>query len=415
VRIISLVAVVLVTVAVIACGDEDAQPVVRISPEPSSEVSPTATPVSLPEKPSSIDEFPATIADYLTQAGGSPDCLAELFEAWEVPSDGTMPCVAADLDGDGEDEYVVRIAREGQPEDGALEGWLAGTIAIFDRDIGTYGVVFSLADVDAPASVDFLQPVIYAVDDLNGDGRHEVLLTTSTCGAHTCNLAVYLLGYEGGEYIILLRPSAQEPEGVVVVPVTDDQLRVEDLDGDGIDELLLREGLIGSVGAGPQREAVRNYRWDGRRYTLANVEFAPSDLRYFKVRDADDALTGGDAEAAAALYREAVESAGLQDVDFGDPAELIAYARFRIGLTEAILEDKAAALAALDAAVAADPVALHSELATRFRQGYTKVGHVSAGCAAARDFVRANREAFAQLWDYGYANPEFDPDFLCPF
>jgi len=134
------------------------------------------------------------------------------------------------------------------------------------------------------------------------------------------------------------------------------------------------------------------------------------------VRDADEALAAGDYQTAIKLYREAVNSPDLLDAEsFGDAVELLSYARFRIGLALAQKGDSAAALTALDEAVAAEPDALHSQMAARFRQGYAKVKHTSPGCAAARDFVQANLDAFAALWDYGYANPEFDPDALCPF
>jgi tetratricopeptide (TPR) repeat protein len=138
-------------------------------------------------------------------------------------------------------------------------------------------------------------------------------------------------------------------------------------------------------------------------------------LRYFEVRDADDAFTEGDYQTALALYREAAESSALQDAEgFSDPAELRAYARFRIGLVKAIQGDADGALAAVDSAIAANPNALHSQMAAQFRLGYKKVKHVSAGCAAARDFIHGHLDAFTGLWDYGYANPTFQPDALCP-
>ena len=416
-KAVFLPALLLAAMAVACGGDQDVQPTISVSPTTDASPSPTPSPTDsppLPAEPSEFQAFPAVIADHLTQTGGSPDCLAELFAAWDMPSDGTTPCVAADLDGDGEDEYVVRVAREGRPEEGALEGWLAGDINIFD-DLGLgYEIVFSLAAFDEFSDGDLLKPVIFEVSDLNTDSRAEALLTSSVCGAHTCSLTVYLIGHEGGEYVPILDPGDGE-DGAITLPVTDEQVRLVDVDGDGVAEILLREGLIGSVGAGPQREGTWTYRWDGRRYVLAGTEYDASELRYFTVRDADDAFADGDYERAIALYREAVDSSQLQDVDYpGDPAELIAYARFRIGLAMAVRGDTDGALAALDATVAADPVALHSQLSARFRQGYARVGHVSAGCGAARDFVDGNLDAFSALWDYGYANPEFRPEALCP-
>ena len=383
------------------------------SPTASPAPSPTASPVQVPERPADFQDFASVIAEYLTQADGSSDCLEELFEAWEMPSDGATSCVAAEMDGDGEDEYVVRLAREALPEEGGLEGWPAGTIVVLDDSGDGYEVVFRLTDIDELEG-DFLQPAIFDVSDSNLDGLAEALLTTSVCGAHTCSLTVYLIGHAAGEYVSVIDPG-NGMDGTVTLPFAEDQVRLEDVDGDGVAELLLREGLIGSVGAGPQREATHTYRWDGERYSLASVEYDSSELLYFKVRDADDAFAEGDYQTAMTLYREAAENSALQDAElFGDSAELRAYARFRMGLVKAVQGDEDGALAALDAAIASDPGALHSQMAAQFRLGYKKVKHVSAGCAAARDFIEGNLEAFAALWDYGYANPAFEPGALCP-
>jgi hypothetical protein len=404
----------------LACGGNGEQPTVSVPPAPSPEASPspTATAVPLPAMPSSFGEIPAAIADYLTQADGSSDCLAKLFAAWDMPSDGTTQCAAADMDGDGEDEYVVRVAQSAEAAT-SPEG-VAGTVIVFDDEAGAYVGVFRLEDLtDAsgqpvfPAEGRIPDPAIFGVDDYNGDGRAEAALTSSECGASTCSLTLCLVASTDGAYANVIQSS--EGGGCVSAPVADNQVRFEDVDGDGVSELLFREGLIGSVGAGPQRESVRTYRWDGEHYVLDSTEYAPSDLRYFKVRDADDAFTRGDYQTAISLYQEAAESSSLKEVDgFGDPAELKAYARFRIGLVKAVQGDEAGALAAVDAAIAADPNALHSQMAAQFRLGYKKVKHVSAGCSAARDFVQGHLNAFTALWDYGYANPTFQPAALCP-
>jgi hypothetical protein len=411
----------LVVALALACGGSGEQSTVSVSPAPSPEASPsstsTATAVPPPAMPSSFGEIPATIADYLTQGGGSSDCLAALFAAWEMPSDGTTQCAAADMDGDGEDEYVVRVAQSSEAAT-SPEG-LAGTVIVFDDEAGTYVAVFSLEELAASGQLVTVaeggvpDPAIFGVDDYNGDGRAEAALTSSECGASTCNLTLCLVASTDGAYAGVIQSS--EGGGCVSAPVADDQVRFEDGDGDGVSDLLFREGLIGSVGAGPQRESIRTYRWDGEHYVLDSTEYAPSDVRYFKVRDADDAFAKGDYQTAISLYQEAAESPSLQDVDgFGDPAELKAYARFRIGLVKAVQGDEEGALAAVDAAIAADPNALHSQMAAQFRLGYSKVKHVSAGCSAARDFIQGHLDAFAALWEYGYANPTFQPAALCP-
>ena len=404
-------------IAFSACGG-NGEPAALITPSPAASATPTREAPPLPDKPADFGDLPAAIAQYLTDGGGSADCLQALLEAWEMPADGTTHCATADLDGDGRDEYVVRIAREAEAP--ASQNGLEGTVAVFDEDGGAYAAAFRLEDLKDGSQPVFPMekdrvpdPAIVGVQDVDENGTEEAALTSTQCGAHTCHVTLCLVASSAGAYASLI----ESPAGAscISAPSAEDQVRFEDADGDGVSDLLFREGLTGSVGAGPQRESLHTYRWNGERYALAGTEYESSNLRYFKARDADDALAGGDYETAIKLYREAANSPDLVEAEFGEPTELRSYARFRIGLALAQKGDSAAALTALDEAIAAEPDALHSQLAARFRQGYAKVKHVSPGCAAARDFVQANLAAFAALWDYGYANPEFDPDALCPF
>jgi hypothetical protein len=235
VKAVFSLALILVLTAVVACGD-GSQTGVDISPLPSpgeSPVpSPALSPLPLPERPADFEDFGSVIAEYLTQGDGSPDCLEELFDVWEMPSDETSSCIAADLDGDGEDEYVIRLARDSGPEDGGLEGWLAGTIVVLDDPGDGYEVVFRLTDIDELEG-DFLQPAIFDVSDSNVDGLAEALLTTSVCGAHTCSLTIYLIGYAAGDYVSVI-DGGDGMGGTVTLPFAEDQVRLEDVDGDGV-------------------------------------------------------------------------------------------------------------------------------------------------------------------------------------
>ena len=412
-----------------ACSGEDEQ----VQTPPTGSTTPVATGISYTPGPTpspAATDWNALIqevSEYLTENSGSADCLAELFAEWNIPSDGTPSCVAADLDGDGENEYVVRLVRQRRvgEESRRYPAWLLGKILIFDRPNGPFRPVLDLKDIGPTMWEERLSenPVIYSVVDINSDSRPEVFLTTSECGAHTCHLYLYGQTFRDGEWTSIVGVSAAGP--AILVPMADDQLAIEDLDGDGIAELSVRVGLVDSAGAGPQREARRTYRWEGNQYALANLEYEGigprkdfANLRYFHVRDADDAFNRGDYGEAILLYDEAINRADLRDVGyFGEPAELLAYARYRIGLTYAASGDGPAALVALDAALAADPQALHSQLALRFRDAYAPTADLAAGCSGAVAFIEQSAQRFAELWNYGYANPNPGAEKrpLCPF
>ncbi len=220
-----MAAVAAAAVIAAACDNGGGLPSPTASPSaaPSPSPSPTATAAALPERPERFEDLPAAIAGYLTQTGGSPDCLAALFEAWEMASDGTADCAAADLDGDGEDEYVVRLSRSVGPDEGAPPDSLAGMVFVFDQQGGSYreqSLIPESGNALPLADGAYLEAAIFEVDDFNGDGTPEIAVTSSGCGAHTCQLALYLMAFRGGEYVVVVAPGPDAPDGIISAPVT---------------------------------------------------------------------------------------------------------------------------------------------------------------------------------------------------
>ena len=100
-----------------------------------------------------------------------------------------------------------------------------------------------------------------ALGDPNDDGRYEIMLALwQEDAAGYQRSQPYIVGYRGGEYALLWggRP--------VVNPIQ--ELAVGDVDGDGVDELVVVEELSGyAVADGPTR-AVSVWRWAGWTFTL---------------------------------------------------------------------------------------------------------------------------------------------------
>ena len=131
-RRLTLAALVGLALLLAACGGgggREGQPdALRRPPRPRR---PT---VAVPARPAEFASYPDAIAAYLTEAQGDATCLAELFAAWEMPEPTFgPPCAAADLDGDGRDEYVVRIA------DRATTGLPLGATAPATAEPASYG------------------------------------------------------------------------------------------------------------------------------------------------------------------------------------------------------------------------------------------------------------------------------------
>jgi tetratricopeptide (TPR) repeat protein len=146
--------------------------------------------------------------------------------------------------------------------------------------------------------------------------------------------------------------------------------------------------------------------------------YKPNRVRYFL--DADTAFAKGDYEDAARLYDAALDRE-LEEVDWvGSREELLAYARFRLGLTHLLRKNPKKASEAIEGAIARYPVSLHGKAAVAFRNainltqvGFT--GHLSDGCRAASEVLGRDAERFREVWYYGYANPQPSPSDICPF
>jgi len=432
-RRLTLAALVGSALLLAACGGGGGE---KASPTPSA----TATPpnVAVPARPAEFASYSDTIAAYLTEAQGDATCLAELFAAWEMPEPTFgPPCAAADLDGDGRDEYVVRIADRATtgPPLGATAPATAepasygGDIIILDDGGDGYEVVYRASVRGAGLQLtegllNPLNPTIIGTGDYNDDGKAEAAFTGTQCGASTCMTSVFVVGWNGSQYSDLFAEPVSQPG------IDPSQISFQDLDGDGAQEIRIPTGTISSVGAGPQRGSILTYDWDGTSFVLKDTRYAASDYLYFVVLDADAAYAEGNPARAVALYRNAVEDTGLKDwkeesgTGARDRDELVPYARFRLYLTQLALlpttaMDSALTLVGSIEALAQEfPDSLHAQAAQSFGDAYrrqrTSEASYAAGCVAFTSFLEQRRSEFDAAWDYGYANPTRQPGELCP-
>jgi hypothetical protein len=422
-----------------ACGGGGGGDQPAASPTPTVTAAATAPSVAVPPAPSEFTAYPDAIAAYLTEARGDGTCLADVFAAWVMPQPTPhADCLQADLDGDGlSDDYVVRIVDAhtiGPPlevPDPAARAEaepvsLGGDILILHGSDAGYAVVYraTVRDGEAIPFERFLNPAILGAQDYNDDGKIEVAFTGTECGAHTCMTSVFVVGWDGSEYVDLFA----EP---VMVPWTKPiEIEFLDLNADGIQEIRIPAGTISSVGAGPQRDSVLTYGWNGTNYVLTDTRYSASDFLYFAVVDADAAYAEGNPARATSLYRKAIEDTSLKDWKEGlgtgahDRDELVPYARFRFYLTQTTLlpttdvETALSLVGSIEGLAREYPNSLHAQAAERFGEVYREQGTpqagLTAGCAAFAGFLEERRSEFDAAWDYGYANPKPEPEQLCP-
>lgn len=350
-------------------------------------------------QPSDLADYPAAIQQYLS-AGGDLAALENALASWNALPDDSGQVVSGDLTGDGIPEVVV--AFQGlAPE--AVSG--TGDILILACRDGAYDIVYHWSGGPSGPSVRLIQVV-----DANSDGRLDVAHVLTSCGAHTCFETLEILGWDGASFVSLMGGVLDMPFPTYTVAPG----RIE-----------ARSGMIGSVGAEPQRAYSEVWEWNGSAFTVTQRIWAPPIYRYHALLDGDRALREGNHAVAIAAYRRVVEDETLQGWEgpvlgpADERAQLAAFARWRLLLAYALMGDQAQAQAAYDGLVADYPAGAvghdMAALADRFWAAY-QAGQVSDGCRAV---VATAAEDTAVLdffnGQYGYANPLWEPADLCPF
>ncbi|NIR61082.1 MAG: hypothetical protein GWO02_17060, partial [Gammaproteobacteria bacterium] len=94
---------------------------------------------------------------------------------------------------------------------------------------------------------------MYAADDMTGDGLADVAFATQTCDPLAC--------YTGAD-VIAWRPSLESFDSLLPFQLREPagEVTIEDLEGDGIKEIVVRTGSLPSPSAGPQRSRVTTLR-----------------------------------------------------------------------------------------------------------------------------------------------------------
>jgi len=333
---------------------------------------------------------------YLRDSGGDEDGLRTMLVDWGALRHVT-DLLRADVDDDGLGELLIVLV-EPSPEYGIN---VRGDLLLVESKDEVYELAYSAAGESI-----LMDPALIEVDDLNGDGLTEMAFSFTECGAHTCFTTVHIVTSGAGNYQNL---TGEGIEMSYVDPY------FSDWDGDGVRELIMHGGTIGSVGAGPQRERTEVYKWDGAAYVLSETVYDYSNYLYFRVLDANQALMGGEYERAATLYREAIDNPSL-DVWMEDSEReaLVAFSRYRLSLTYLVLGEVELAQASLNQLLDEQPDSPYMQAAAVLWDTYQRTANLRAACEEVGAFAASHPETAQVLADYGYSNPTFTAEEVCP-
>ena len=395
-------------------------PTATPSPDPTATFTPLP-PTFDPTPPPPLDPASEDFADRLRayvqlvadmlNAGRSVDDTLDTVVAWSTPegTEGGRENVwqaATDLDGDGVEERLMSLPLPGV---GCGVTFCPRVVAIFERR----GDRFSPGTI-IPTGEDMLvlgAPMLRFSEDINGDGRTEVVIQERSCGAHTCFIHVLVGHWDGSTWLDLTADPIDQAYSDLVI---------EDRDGDGVLEFSMTGGMSGSVGAGLQRPHTRVFDWQEGAYRLVEDIPASSDHPYYLMLDANTALAEGEYETALGLATQALENPGFEDtmapVEPLDKARILSYAAAETMLVHALsgdIESMEAVLArARDISDVTDNIYL--DAAERLLTAYRETGDAISACAAMEAVVSEPSEPPVFFQWYGYGTERITVDQICP-
>lgn len=363
-----------------------------------------ALPANLPKFADYADTILATI-----NAHSSVQAIDQGLRAWSAITDKIGVVRGSDdLTGDGAAELLVIVQAPQAQFPDAVAG-LPGDLYIYGCANGRASLLF--ADTSTP---DRSAPELVTVADLNSDHVNEVVYLTHNCGASTCFIMPHVIEWNAsaGKFETIFPENDAVPAG---------RMDIKDVDGDGMSEIILHVGGLGSAGAGPQRSYDETWAWNGTAYALKTRVVTSQQYPIHYLNDADTAVAKGDVASALPLYQHVIDDPNpLVFVTQDEIPALKAYAYYRLMLAEALTGDSAgaqaahAALATQFANTPAAPGASFAQLADVFWKAYQPKSDAKAGCAQVIAFATANPDSFAALNNFGYSNLTYKPEDLCP-
>jgi tetratricopeptide (TPR) repeat protein len=294
--------------------------------------------------------------------------------------------------------------------------------------------------------------------DLNLNGVQDLLISSEYSGERNYTLNVEAYEWDGGDFVSLMPEVVNHPYyamGHIMfdpgyqVSMYNGYMDLEDVDGNGTIELILRGGRVGGYIAllsAPQTSEIHTWMWNGEEFNFYDVAFSKSTLKIHAVQAGDVAARIDKFEQALELYWQAIEDPTLEawnverndwfpewpepgtptpappppDPDQG--ARVEAYARFRIVVTNLLLgrvdDAEAQYQNLLELHPPGNPGNPFAKMASAFWEAYQAGAQVSSGCAAARQFADQNQgEIYGVLgWAvYGEASEPYDAEDICPF
>ena len=346
--------------------------------------------------PETFAGYPDAIAAHLNETGKTLNDLQAWLAACGVLVEGDSGVAMAALQSSTSADVVVTIV-----DPAAASPEAKGMLAVYHvQPQGGYELVRT---VDGKGVITLL-----LADDINADGKSDLVWTDTTCGAQACFSTLAVESWDGKGYQVWI---AGDPTMASAEYAFQEILP----EGSG-EEILVHGGVIESPDAGPQRAWTEAYAsLNGAPYALVSQTYDKSACLYHAIQDAD-ALLGswaqGGFDPAIAAYQAALNDPALTACwTVKDEVPLLKdFARFRLVVSQ-VAGGQSGKVAAVAAQIAQPAL---KGAADAFLKSYKASGSVIQACRDTVDYAAANPAAWQFLADWGLANPTFAPEDLCP-
>lgn len=228
------------------------------------------------------------ILRYLNE-GGPLSGLLPLTRTYFGRTNGSV--LFKDLNGDQTEEIAlsyVFVNEDGFP--------VSALLVIFECENGKYTQKFE----NFGDSV--YKAVILAAEDLIGIGFPQLLVAHTWIGT-ACDDYVSVIGWNGKQWENFFTTYLYCPA----------YIRVNDLNGDGLKELIITARNQGNLETGIGRQLTETYGWDGAQFVLRTRVFHPSPYRIHVLQDAQLAVDAGDFRQAIRHYERAATVRALKE------------------------------------------------------------------------------------------------------
>ena len=317
--------------------------------------------------------------------------------------------VNADLNADRVDDAVLVFTNADGTRTGSISTGRGTENAIDQQELvildggKAHSLSFAIA---ATGMIDLL-----ATQDINADGLGDVVWKDTVCGPNSCFVTVQVRSWDGVAWRDWTKGTITMASANVSLTASSEPGRPK--------EIRLTGGQYAGADTGPQR--ARTVVWtstDGAPYALSSERLAPSLCLYHTVIDANHALVDERyLEKAQWLYTDAVQNSNLQACGNrrDEVSELRSFALFRLALIAGYLSDQELAEARVQRLASMYNQQIYAEVGVRWLASYQQSGDAQKACETVYDFAAVNPEVVNILADYGYANPTFTVEDVCPY